>query len=292
MSQRHLRIELYSMHSHVEGAVVDYVNLFDAIAPTLAGFHYEEGTRHVAFGQVNKIGNRIFLVAYTGYDARALLLFDVNRQQELFESIQPGRFHARKTHALIDPRQRSLLIENRKGHLRPDDLATAIELIARKLPGYETVELEFNPVAESEFVRQIEQFQRIQQATISLARPNPDWTDRHHQLTEVADESEAKAIDVTVRAKREKSIAKDSGLIKFIKEFAALPQSIFKRISITGSRDDDAGLITLNLSKHVEHIDLLADLDPVTGQPNESEVRNTMDSYLAGKENPPNAPSS
>ena len=280
------------MHSHVEGAVVDYVNLFDAIAPTLAGFHYEEGTRHVAFGQVNKIGNRIFLVAYTGYDARALLLFDVNRQQELFESIQPGRFHARKTHALIDPRQRSLLIENRKGHLRPDDLATAIELIARKLPGYETVELEFNPVAESEFVRQIEQFQRIQQATISLARPNPDWTDRHHQLTEVADESEAKAIDVTVRAKREKSIAKDSGLIKFIKEFAALPQSIFKRISITGSRDDDAGLITLNLSKHVEHIDLLADLDPVTGQPNESEVRNTMDSYLAGKENPPNAPSS
>jgi len=280
------------MHSHVEGAVVDYVNLFDAIAPTLAGFHYEEGTRHVAFGQVNKIGNRIFLVAYTGYDARALLLFDVNRQQELFESIQPGRFHARKTHPLIDPRQRSLLIENRKGHLRPDDLATAIELIARKLPGYETVELEFNPVAESEFVRQIEQFQRIQQATISLARPNPDWTDRHHQLTEVADESEAKAIDVTVRAKREKSIAKDSGLIKFIKEFAALPQSIFKRISITGSRDDDAGLITLNLSKHVEHIDLLADLDPVTGQPNESEVRNTMDSYLAGKENPPNAPSS
>jgi hypothetical protein len=292
MAQRHLRIELYSMHAHIENGTVDYVSLFDAILPTLAKLHYEEGTRHVAFGQASKVGNRIFLIAYTGYDARAFLLFDVNRQQELFESIQPGRFHARKTHALLDPRQRFLLIENRKGHLRPDDLANAIELVARKLSGYETLELEFNPVAEGEFVRQIEQFQRIQQATITLARPNVDWSERHHQLTEVADESDAKAIDVTVRAKREKSIAKDNGLIQFVKQFAALPQSIFKRISITGSRDDDAGLITLNLSKHVEHIDLLADLDSDTGQPNESEVRNTMESYLASKEKPPDAPTS
>jgi len=80
MPQRHLRIELYSMHAHVEGGPVDYVNLFDAILPTLTGFHHEEGTRHVAFGQVSKLGQRIFLVAYTGYDARAFLLFDVARQ--------------------------------------------------------------------------------------------------------------------------------------------------------------------------------------------------------------------
>jgi len=291
MPQRHLRIELFSIHAHIDGGTVDYVKFFDSIMPSLTGFHYEEGTRHVAFGSNSKLGGRLFLVAYTGYDTKALLFFDLNKQQELFESTQPGVFQARKTHAMIDPVNRFLLIETKRGHLHPEDLAVALEAIGRKTAGYETLELNFNPVAESEFLKQIDQFQRIQQATVTLARPNVDWTDRHHQLTEVADESNAKAIDVTVRAKREKSIAKDAGIIQFVKQFATLPQSIFKRISITGARDEDAGLITLNLSKHIEHFDLVADVNPENGQASESDIRNRMESYLKTKENT-DAPSS
>jgi hypothetical protein len=285
MPQRHLRIELYAIHAHVDNAAVDYRAFFDLITPQLSGFHFEEGTRHVAFGQTREVGNRIFLVAYTGYDAKTLFFFDLRAQRELFEATDPGRFQARKTHAMIDPSHRFLLIESKRGHLHPEDLATAIEAIGRKIPGYETLELDFNPVADTEFISQIDQFGRIQSATVTLARPNVDWTERKNQLTEVADESNAKAIDVTVRAKREKSLAKEAGIIQFVREFAAIPLSIFKRISITGARDDNAGLITLNLSKHIEHLDLLVNVNAENGQPSEAEISNRMDSYLNAKEN-------
>ena len=236
------------------------------------------------------MGGKLFLAAYTGYAEKTVLLFDLNEQTELFEATKPGQFPARKTHALIDPQRRLLLIESMRGHLHPEDLAEALESVGRRMPGYETLELNFNPVADTEFIRQIDQFRRIQSATVTMARPNIDWTDRHHQLTEVADESNAKAIDVTVRSKRGKTLSKDAGLVQFVKQFAALPMSIFKRISITGDRDD-GGLITLNLSKHIEHLDLLAPINPATGQPNESDVRQNMESYLATKENPDAPPS-
>ncbi|MGD0180438.1 MAG: hypothetical protein ABSC15_11550 [Terriglobales bacterium] len=281
-----MRLELYSIHAHVDTAAqIDYAAFFDSMAQALKGYHFEEGARQVAIGRVVSLSGKLFLVAYTGYAEKTVLLFDLNEQKELFEATEPGRFPARKTHVLIDPQRRLLLIESMRGHLHPEDLAVALEAVGRKMPGFETLELNFNPVADSEFIRQIDQFQRIQSATVTMARPNVDWTERHHQLTEVADESNAKAIDVTVRSKRGKTLSKDAGLVQFVKQFAALPMSIFKRISITGARDEDGGLITLNLSKHIEHLDLLTPINPETGQPNESDVRQNMESYLATKEN-------
>ena len=263
MPSRHLRFELYSIHGHLESGTLDYVKFFTAVAHQLSGIHYEEGPRHIAVGRSIYTGQYLFLLAYTGYSEKSILFFDVNTQSELHTATEAGKFQARKTHALIAPRQRLLLIESRRGHLHPDDLADILESIAKQIPEFSTLELSFNPVVDEDFLKQIDQLKRVQSATISLARPNVDWTDRHHQLTEVASESDAKALDVTVRSKRGKSLAKDAGLIEFIKQFAGLSMSVFKRISITGSRDDDAGLITLNLSKHIQHLDTVVETDPV-----------------------------
>ncbi len=284
MPSRHVRLELYAIHGHLESGPIDYVHLFRSVSGQLSSFHFEEGARRVAVGRAAYIGRYLFLVAYTGYADKSILFFDINAREELHTPNEPGRFQARKTHALFDPQSRLLLIETGKGRLRAEDLADAIESLGRKIAGLETLELSFNPVPETEFIRQIDQLERIQSASVSLARPNVDWTERQHQLTEVAEESDARVLDLGVRAKRGRSLAKNAGLVDFIKRFAAQPLSILKRVSITGSREDDAGLITLNLNKHIEHLDATVPTDPVTGQASENDLMQRMESFMRTKE--------
>jgi hypothetical protein len=285
MAKRVLRFELYSIHAHLATDIpVDYMKLFETM-PSLQGYHLEESKHHIAIGKANFSSGRLFIVAYTGYSEKSMLFFDVTAKEELTESTVPGRFQARKTYAMVDGRKRFLLIEMKKGNLSPADLAFALEAhVQTALPEYKSLELVFNPIADVEFIKRLEALARIQAATVTIGRPNPDWTDRHNQLTEVADESNAKALDVTARAKRGKSLSKDAGLVQFVKHFAGSAMTMFQKIKITGQLGADSGLITLDLSKHIEHVNIPFDVDPKTHLPNDGDVQREMSAYLDSKE--------
>ncbi|HUK29505.1 MAG TPA: hypothetical protein VLV89_00220, partial [Candidatus Acidoferrum sp.] len=201
---------------------------------------------------------------------------------ELTETTRPGRFPARKTYAMIDAAKRLLIIETKKGGVSAFSLSALIEEFLRKSKDFSDLDLSFNPIADTEFISRINEFERIRSATISIARPNFDWTDRHTELTNVAKESEAKALDVTARALRGKSLSKEKGIIDFIKSSATSAKSMFRKIRIIGSMDGDPGLITLDLSKHVSHRDVLLDTDSETNLPKETEVRRTLTTFLNG----------
>ncbi len=284
MPKRFLRFELYSIHAHLESGDVDYEKVFAAM-PGLRGHHQQDGKRQVAIGTATFVDGRLFLIAYTGYSEKSLLFFDVQTKRELTESTTPGRFQAYKTHAMVDATKRLLLIESRRGSLSVDDLALLIEEQASAtLPDYKNLELVFNPVADVEFMRRLDELIRIQAATVTIARPNVDWTERHHDLTQVADESQAKSLDVTARARRGRSLAKDAGLVEFVKQFAGTAMSMFKKIRIVGALTEESALITLDLGKHIEHATVLVEADPVTNFPSDDDVRKQMNEYLDSKQ--------
>jgi hypothetical protein len=56
--------------------------------------------------------SRLLLIVYTGDKEKSILFFDLNEQTEFNALTSPGRFLARKTRILIDPAQRTLLIES------------------------------------------------------------------------------------------------------------------------------------------------------------------------------------
>jgi len=283
MPKKSFRFELYSVHGHLESGTPDYVKLFGAMT-NLKGYHTQEGKRHIAIGTASFVNEQFFLTAYTGPSEKSLLFFDVAQKTELTESMLPGRFPARKTYAMIDARKRFLLIDSRRGSLHALDLAALFEEHAHEvLPDYKTLELVFNPVADVEFIKRLDALERIQAATITVARPNVDWTDRHNELTHVADESNAKALDVTARARRGQSLSRDAGLVQFIKQFAASARSMFEKIKVVGATSEDSGLITLNLSKYVEHVNVLMNTDPITNLPNDNDVRGILAGYLDAK---------
>jgi hypothetical protein len=287
MPKRTLRFLQYSIHAHLESGNPDYLVLFRGLTG-LQGKHRKHGKRVTAIGTAMLTKgatdqDRLLLIIYTGDDDQNVLFFDLNAQTEFNASTEPGRFVARKTHVLIDPTQRTLLIESGRGHPSADDLAQFIEEEAQSLAGFEALELSFAPVPTLAFSEKITGMQRIQSATVSLARPNVDWSDRHDQLTQYAAESNAKVIDTTVRAGRNESLSKDSGLISNLKHWLTDTLPSVVNAKIRGSADDQSPLTELKLSDFVETVTLTVDVSTETKQPSDQVIQESLNGYLDSK---------
>lgn len=279
MAKHNLRFLLYTVHAHVETGTVDYLGLVKTLV-LLKGYHFQEGKRNVAFGEAKIINNRLFLVVYTGDTEKSILFFDLAEQAEISTPNTPRRFQARKTHVIVDPQQRLTLIETGRGRIAAEDLAKILEDRARAVESFRTLEMSLSPIAAKEFVNAIDTMDRIQAATVSIARPNVTWTDNFNALTKLADESEGKAIDATVRAKRGASLSKDNGLIPNIKAWVSEKMSSVYSASIKGEKPDSVGLTVLKLSDYVESVTVPVETKPDTGLPVEAALEEGLNKYL------------
>jgi hypothetical protein len=129
-------------------------------------------------------------------------------------------------------------------------------------------------------VSKIDELERIQAATVSIARPNVDWGERYDQLAKIADDSRAKAIDTTVRARRNDSLSKQRGIIPSLKHWLSGAHSSIANAKIKGALPGTSGLIELKLSDHVETVNVTTDTTDQTGYPLDTEVREKLNAYL------------
>jgi hypothetical protein len=160
MPRKQFHFEFYSVHAHVDDKPADYLKLLNALVG-LGGYHSENGDYHRFVGQANLTGEQLFVVIYTGHSEKSTLFFDLTAKTELTESISPGRFQARKTHAMIDAGKRLLVIETKKGGLNAFSLSALIEEFLRKNIEFKDLDLSFNPIADKEFAARIDELSRI-----------------------------------------------------------------------------------------------------------------------------------
>lgn len=284
MPKRTLRFLQYSIHGHLEKGNPDYVSLFRKLT-ILKGKHRQSGKRVTAIGTAmlskgSKDQERLLLIVYTGDNDQNILFFDLNQQSEFNAATVAGRFVARKTHILIDPGTRTLMLEAGRSHPPADELAQFMEDVAHSLEGFETLDLSFSPVPTPSFAEKITAMERIQSATVTLARPNVDWGDRYSQLTGIAADSNGKVIDATVRAGRNDRLSKQSGLIPDIVRWLTETFPAVLNAKIRGNADENSPLTELKLSDHVEAIAITVDVNPETKQPLDSLIEQRLNAYL------------
>jgi hypothetical protein len=288
MSKRTLKFLLYSIHGHLPTGTPDYTNLFRALTQ-LKGRYKREGGRVIAIGAAYLThgaggSDRLSMIVYTGDADKSVLYFDLNQQAEFSSLMESGRFVAKKTHVLIDPGQRTLMIEAGRSHPPAEELAQFIEDEAQEISDFAGLELSFAPVAAAAFASKIDQMKRIQSVTVSIARPNVDWGDRYDQLTKLADESKAKVIDTTIRARRNEGLSKENGLIPNLKHWLSEKLSAVSSAKLKGVLSDGSGLIELKLSDNIETINVTADLNVETGHPLDSVIEEKLNSFLDQRE--------
>jgi hypothetical protein len=176
------------------------------------------------------------------------------------------------------------MIESGRSHPPAEELAQFIEDEARKLEGFETLDLSFTPVPTPSFAEKITGMDRIQSATVSLARPNVDWGDRYSQLTGIAADSNGKIIDATVRTGRNDRLSKQAGIVPDLIKWLTGTFPAVVNAKIRGNAGENSPLTELKLSDHVEAVAIPVDVNAETKQPLDSIIQQSLNAYLDSKD--------
>ena len=247
-------LQAFSVHAHVGAGHVDYRDLFSRLArldPTERA--RTVGDRMVAIPRMDYTGGVVTLWAYEGDVNTDPLFLNAQSMQEHPGKLQPGDVLVQKTHAVIDVDARTAVIEFNGRGAKAAEIAELLQQVGRTETDDDALTIDLNPRVCDDFIREIDRFARVRVASLKLSRPNFNWTDHKNHLTDMADQSDARAIAVTVFAERKQSLEKNGGIVRFIKVLVRAPLSIFRGATVTGMRAGENAETTITLARFIEH---------------------------------------
>ena len=274
------KIELYSLSAHVRGRSVDYRRLLRALRGVPLDKRVRETLDRVyALSQVN-YGRRYVhlevLEGPKGYDPR---IFNVQKQSERIEELGESEVLVTKTHCAFDAQRRLAAVEYSHRGAKASHVAL---LLAKCLRGSSWPELniELTPVPKSSFLRALKDLDQVKVASVTMARPNFDWEDDGEELAEeLADESEARTVRVEMHAPIGGGLARNKGLVQYIRRAAQRVFPTLKSAFVIGTRADGKGRTRVSLSKYTENTRVTVDKDR-HGHASTAGLRAAMNEYL------------
>lgn len=283
-----VKLELFSIHGHINDQPVDYVELFRF----LSSLTHEQSTEVVGdrFSRVlfSPAGQGLYyLVAYSGSSDATFLVLDLEASTEEERGLERGKVVVRKTLGVLDPGRREVVVQLVHNGVRAAQIAQLIERFAQRAEPerYGDLSVEFTPIPGESFLQELEHFQRIQATRIRLARPNYDWEEYGETLEALGQDSDAKNLEVAASANRNGSLSKDAGVVGLLKDLVQRGRSIIKGASVRGIMAGQAGPITLDLNRHIESRTVDVPVS-ATGQPQEAEVRELARNLLTDRVEP------
>ncbi len=114
--------------------------------------------------------------------------------------------------------QRTLYAYSIHGRGRSGEISKALGIIGTAIGFDDKLVIDLNPVTAESFNEELEQFDRIRQASVTVARPNYDWTENANTLTTYAAESDGQTAELEISAPRGGSLAKERGIVRDIKK--------------------------------------------------------------------------
>jgi hypothetical protein len=249
------KLEVFKLHAHVGGKPPDYGQLFRKLSKLPAEDRtVVDADRLIAIPRLVVSKNHVQLVALEGPVGLTPVIYNVERQTERTQPLQPGDVLVTRTHAVIDLESRRAIVEYNLRGAKASDIAAVLQSSGRRLPAFEGLQLALLAEIGSDFAEALDQFERIKSAKVKLRRPNYDWSDWADRLTDAADESDAQVAHVEFRAARNRSLSKRGGVVAFLKRVATgQAPSPVESASVVGRREEDDADTTISSRGFVRH---------------------------------------
>jgi hypothetical protein len=248
------RIEVFSLHAHITIGQVDYGALFRALAAISDEERvYKVEDKLVAVPTFKVQDGYVRLVAFEGDTALHPLLYNYESGTARIQPLRSGEMVATKTHGLINIEKREAIIEYNQRGAKASDISQTLEYVGRTRTNWHSLKLELVPKAEEGFVKSIERFERIRVASFKVTRPNPSWTDHFDHLNDLAEQSDAGAMEVTATAERGESLSQSKGVVAYIKNMARQSLAYVKGANLIGTRPGEKAETSISLNRYIEH---------------------------------------
>jgi hypothetical protein len=230
----------YSIHGRNRtGEIIDYSALIQALAAARSVLRRATINQDevVLLRDVRQTGQVWELRFLSGSDQESLTLFDIENDQERDDPRSAGEIVVRPTFLYMNPETRFVALERRRPGLGAAEIGKALGIIAAAIGYGDDLVIDLNPVTAGSFNEELDQLERIRQASVTVARPNYDWTENANTLTTYA---------------RGGSLAKDQGIVHDIKDLVRQAIGPLKKVKIVGRHADEARERTLTLAQHQE----------------------------------------
>lgn len=233
----------YSLHGRTPSGVVDYPRFFNELASKEAEARQAlVGREMVAITAMMKLGNQWLIRFIAASEKIPPFFYNPDTGVEVHAELG-GQVVASVSWMMVDPSSRFVVVERRR--LRR---GVAVGTMSRALThmsgdldiGPERVVFDLNPIFAKSFIHELDQYQRIRQASVVLSRPNLNWSDNASTLTKYAGESNADNVEVTMSANEEESLERDRGIVADIKKLIRKPIGPLRNLRIVGLRKNAA----------------------------------------------------
>lgn len=247
---------------------VDYKEVFDLLAKMDPSerVHRPKESIAVALEYVKPIkGNRWHLVFVRGtHDEIPVLLNAASGRSEIQE-LGENQFVAYRTHMVISlhKKHRLVLLEYSHYGAKSGEVAGLFgHLLTLATKKEHTVSLK--PQFAKSFAQEVRKFNRILEASATIAVPNPGWGDADGLLADLGGKSAAGRIGIHANARQGESLSKADGLVKEILDQSP-GNGLIESAFVVGRRPGEEKNIRLSLQNFAKKIGLLVRRDGRTG---------------------------
>lgn len=247
------KLEVFSVHCTIGNNAGPYERVLDyvaALAVTERVIKY--AYKAVALPTFSRVGTRFKIEAFEGDPNFNPIIFNLQTGKQRRAPLGRGDVIAQKTHAIIDFRKRRAAVEYVRGGAKADEIADVIESLASGSPEFEGITFGLAPMPAPGFLDELDKFDRIRVARLTMAKPNAGWTDRFNRLSAIIGESNGRYADVAVRAARGESLEKKQGIMEVIREVAEDPQPYLTGAEIRGIRKGEEAEVSVKLAEHAQ----------------------------------------
>lgn len=280
------KVELYTMHAHADGVKsINYATVFSIISNMRAQSRVlDEDDVLIVLARTLPKGERILFELYQGPKGVNPVIFDVNSGNPRIEDLQIGEFLAEKTYALVDPNARRIAVERNQKGVKAEGIAKLVEKLIRisrrGKAEFKNFKIEFVAMVDEEFSEEINQFDRIREASIVVTRPNASWTDHYTSLSSALEDSNGDKAEISVRAGRGESLNRRNGIVSIMKEIVSDAFPYLQRATVKGVRHGESAETTISSTKHIRHSRARVHVDE-NGHVYESDVYDALEGLLA-----------
>lgn len=281
------RLEVFLLHGHQHGIVIDYRALFEYLATIAPAARARQASGKLyALPTIEIEGDRVRLIAYEGPIGESPLIYNRLNAQERIERLASGEVVARKTHALLNLVNRELIVEYNFRGAKATDIAWLCEMLAIGHSDWDGLDLSATPMIEPSFLEALNKFRVIKIASVKVARPNQNWNaDLKNMLGEMASDSDARMADVTLYASRKGTLSMTKGLVTYIKQMVSSVLPSIAGASISGIREGETADSTISLNKHLQAQTVRVRLND-DGYVDDQDIEDKIRDYLNSRENP------
>jgi uncharacterized protein (DUF342 family) len=224
----------------------------------------------------------IELIAYEGPLGVSPLIFNAATEKERIATLEASAVVATRTHVLIDLNHREAVIEYNQRGAKAHDISEVLESAARAMKLGAQPAIELNAVADDSFLQAIDRFGVIKLANLRVAEPNVDWTDNYNHMTAVASDSNARVVELSVSAHRNDSLARDHGVMQYLRAMIADRLPALKGARVVGVRVGEEAQTTVSLANYIQHQKVVVQIDE-NGHIVSSDILKKMHAFLTAR---------